>query len=177
MHPRFYRPRPPTQTYRGARVPMAVSPEVTRGLRAMARHADATLFMVLLGAFTALLSRYGDLDDVASTSNAAVRVVGANGMRLDSSYAAPSFGKPVIGDEVIDGWRVSTRRVFAVIGGPPLTTAWADQLAERGIICLGCGLGVPDSRYQDNAPYMWGTQPTPEQFLVNFGDYLVKRLF
>lgn len=66
---------------------------------------------------------------------------------------------------------------FAVIGGPALTTAFADQLADREIICLGCGLAVPDSRYQDNAPYMWGTQPTPEQFFVNFGDYLTKRLF
>lgn len=66
---------------------------------------------------------------------------------------------------------------FAVLGGPPLTTAFAEQLAEREIICIGCGLSVPDSVFQENAPYMWGTTPTPEQFLVNFGDFIVKRLF
>ncbi|HEV7723040.1 MAG TPA: hypothetical protein VGO60_17245, partial [Iamia sp.] len=66
---------------------------------------------------------------------------------------------------------------FAVLGGPPLTNAFADQLADREILCIGCGLSVPDSVYQENAPYMWGNLPTPEQFLINFGDYIVKRLF
>lgn len=65
---------------------------------------------------------------------------------------------------------------FAVLGGPPLTSAWADELARRGIICIGCGLSVPDERYQENAPYMWGSLPTPEQFLVNFGSYVTRRL-
>ena len=37
---------------------------MTRRLRALARQSDATLFMALLGAFAALLSRYSDLDDV-----------------------------------------------------------------------------------------------------------------
>jgi two-component system OmpR family sensor kinase len=89
-----------------------------------------------------------NLDDVASTSNAAVRVVGANGMRLDSSYAAPSFGKPVIGDEVIDGWRVSTRRVYAVIGGPDIQFAvqYARRISEvqstANRVKLFLGLGV-----------------------------------
>ncbi|HMJ78052.1 MAG TPA: hypothetical protein VK507_18880 [Iamia sp.] len=66
---------------------------------------------------------------------------------------------------------------FAVLGGPPLTNSFANGLADSGILCIGCGLSVPDSVYQDNAPYMWGNLPTPEQFLVNFGDYIVKRLF
>src|SRR4051812_36567339 len=58
-----------------------------------------------------------DLNDVASAYSAAVRVVGANGVRLDSSQNAPSFGRPTVGDQVIGGWRVSTRRVLGVIGG------------------------------------------------------------
>lgn len=70
---------------------------------------------------------------------------------------------------------------FAVLGGPALTNAFADELAGDpgagdGILCIGCGLSVPDSVFQKNAPYMWGNGPTPEQFLVNFGDYLAKRL-
>lgn len=65
---------------------------------------------------------------------------------------------------------------FAVINGPALTDAFADTLADRGILCFNCGLSVPDSTYQDNAPYMWGNLPTPEQFLTNFGEYTVRRL-
>lgn len=66
---------------------------------------------------------------------------------------------------------------FAVINGPALTDAFADTLADRDILCFGCGLSVPDSTYQENAPYMWGTLPTPEQFLTNFGEFTVRRLF
>lgn len=84
---------------------------------------------------------------------------------------------------VADAIRVREEiKPFAVIGGPALTNAFADELAgdpaaRDGIICIGCGLSVPDSVYQENAPYMWGQLPTPEQFLVNFGDYVVKRLY
>ncbi len=65
---------------------------------------------------------------------------------------------------------------FAVLGGPALTDAFADTLSDRGIICFGCGLSVPDSKFQENAPYMWGYLPTPEQFLRTFGDFTVRRL-
>ncbi len=65
---------------------------------------------------------------------------------------------------------------FASVGGPSQSPAYADVLASRGVICIGCGLGVPDSTYQKNAPYMWGPLQTPEQFLLNLGDYTVNRL-
>lgn len=65
---------------------------------------------------------------------------------------------------------------FAVIGGPVLTNVYADELATRGVICIQCGLAAPDTTYQKNAPYMWSTAATPEEFLVNVGDYLGGRL-
>lgn len=65
---------------------------------------------------------------------------------------------------------------FAAIGGPGLTNAYADELTSRGVLCLQCGLVAPDATYQDNAPYMWGTSATPEQFLVNVSDYIGGRL-
>ncbi|HYR09422.1 MAG TPA: amino acid adenylation domain-containing protein, partial [Longimicrobium sp.] len=49
-------PRPPVQTYRGATVPVDLSPELLERLRALGRSEDATLFMTLLGAFQVLLS-------------------------------------------------------------------------------------------------------------------------
>jgi two-component system OmpR family sensor kinase len=89
-----------------------------------------------------------DLNDVASAYSAAVRVVGGNGVKLDSSANAPSFGRPVIGDEVIGGWRVSTRRVLAVYGGPniPFAVQYARRVSEvqstANRVKLFLGLGV-----------------------------------
>jgi hypothetical protein len=65
---------------------------------------------------------------------------------------------------------------FAAVSGPGLTNVYADELASRGVICIQCGLVAPDAEYQKNAPYMWGTSATPEQFLVNVGDYVAGRL-
>lgn len=65
---------------------------------------------------------------------------------------------------------------FAVIGGPGLSNNYADELASRGVLCVQCGLVAPDTIYQKNAPYMWGTSATPEQFLVNVSDYISGRL-
>jgi len=65
---------------------------------------------------------------------------------------------------------------FASLNGPSQAPAYADELASRGVLCIGCGLGVPDSTYQTNAPSMWGPLQTPEQFLVNVGDYIIERL-
>ncbi|HEU4729742.1 MAG TPA: amino acid adenylation domain-containing protein, partial [Kofleriaceae bacterium] len=52
------RPRPRFQSFRGAVLPFAISPDLTRSLRALARAEDATLFMVLLAGFQAVLHRY-----------------------------------------------------------------------------------------------------------------------
>lgn len=65
---------------------------------------------------------------------------------------------------------------FAAISGPGLTNVYADELRSRGVLCIQCGLVAPDSTYQANAPYMWGATATPEQFLVNVGDYIAGRL-
>jgi signal transduction histidine kinase len=89
-----------------------------------------------------------DLNAVASAYNAVVRVVGATGQRLTSSSRAPSFGRPQIGDEVIDGWRVSTRRVTNYGGGPDVEFAvqYARRISEvqstANRVKLFLGLGV-----------------------------------
>ena len=66
---------------------------------------------------------------------------------------------------------------FAVVGGPNLSNVYADELVSRGVMCFQCGLVAPDTVYQKNAPYMWSNAATPEEFLVNVGDYLAYRLF
>src|SRR5450631_1264723 len=58
------RARPSVQSFRGGRVPIALTAELTAKLRALARSQGATLFMVLLAAFQAVLWRWSGQDDI-----------------------------------------------------------------------------------------------------------------
>jgi amino acid adenylation domain-containing protein len=69
-------PRPAVQTYRGASVPVELSPELLERLQALGRSEGTTLYMTLLGAFQVLLSRYGAGDDVVVGSPIAGRTRG-----------------------------------------------------------------------------------------------------
>src|SRR5688572_6094495 len=66
-------PRPPVQTYRGASVPVELSPELLERLQALGRSEGATLYMTLLGAFQVLLSKYAGSEDVVVGSPIAGR--------------------------------------------------------------------------------------------------------
>ncbi|HET7461692.1 MAG TPA: FkbM family methyltransferase, partial [Longimicrobium sp.] len=70
------RPRPPVQTYRGASVPVELSPELLERLQALGRSEGTTLYMTLLGAFQVLLSTYGGSDDIVVGSPIAGRTRG-----------------------------------------------------------------------------------------------------
>src|SRR5262249_54303178 len=67
------RPRPAVQSYRGARESFQVSLEVTQGLKELGRQEGATLFMLLLAAFQALLHRYSGQEDISVGSPIANR--------------------------------------------------------------------------------------------------------
>jgi amino acid adenylation domain-containing protein len=58
------RPRPASQSYRGALYDFTFGPELAASLRALARDQKASLFMVLVAAFKTLLHRYTGADDV-----------------------------------------------------------------------------------------------------------------
>jgi amino acid adenylation domain-containing protein len=59
------RPRPQTQSYRGACHSIEVSSGLTAALRQLSRHERVTLYMTLLAAFQVLVARYTGQDDVA----------------------------------------------------------------------------------------------------------------
>jgi amino acid adenylation domain-containing protein len=67
------RPRPPVQTYRGTHRPVWVGPELSAGVRKLAKEAGATPFMVLLAAFGALLRRITGQDDLLAGTPVANR--------------------------------------------------------------------------------------------------------
>ncbi|HEX6751683.1 MAG TPA: amino acid adenylation domain-containing protein [Longimicrobium sp.] len=66
-------PRPPVQTYRGAYEPVELPGELVERLRTLAQSEGATLFMVVLGAFQVLLSKYSGSEDVVVGSAIAGR--------------------------------------------------------------------------------------------------------
>lgn len=54
--------------------------------------------------------------------------------------------------------------VFAVMGGPTQAQSFETELARKHILCLGtCVISSPASTLAADAPYLWGTGPTPEQ--------------
>jgi amino acid adenylation domain-containing protein len=58
------RPRPPVQTYRGARQSFELSKDLREALKALSRQEGVTLFMTLLAAFKVLLYRYTGQENV-----------------------------------------------------------------------------------------------------------------
>jgi hypothetical protein len=64
---------------------------------------------------------------------------------------------------------------FAVLSGPVLTSAFADELAARGVICIGCTGGDPDF-YAKRAPYLYGVVANPDQIQIHLVEYLTKKL-
>ncbi|GAA1964512.1 amino acid adenylation domain-containing protein [Catenulispora subtropica] len=67
------RPRPPERRHRGRTLPLDVDDALTERIRALARDAGATEFMVLLAAFAAALTRFSGQEDLLIGTPAANR--------------------------------------------------------------------------------------------------------
>ncbi|GII31097.1 non-ribosomal peptide synthetase/MFS transporter [Planotetraspora mira] len=67
------RPRPPEVTYGGASHPVRIDTDLAQGLRRLGEDHGASLYMVLLAGFSALLGRYAGQDDVTVGSPVAGR--------------------------------------------------------------------------------------------------------
>jgi hypothetical protein len=65
---------------------------------------------------------------------------------------------------------------FAVLGGPLLTPAFADELAAREILCIGCTPSQDPDFYLERAPYVWGVGNNALQGNTHLAEYLGKRL-
>jgi amino acid adenylation domain-containing protein len=74
------RPRPASQTYRGARMHRRLPTDLVRGLAALGRQEGGTLFMAALAVFQTLLARYtGERDIVVGTP-----IAGRTNLKLES---------------------------------------------------------------------------------------------
>jgi hypothetical protein len=63
-------------------------------------------------------------------------------------------------------------KVFAVIGGPAQAESFSRELAANKVLCVGtCSIAAPQRFIQEHSPYIWTTNPSPEQtskMLVQF---------
>jgi hypothetical protein len=64
---------------------------------------------------------------------------------------------------------------FAVWGGPALTTAWADELAARHVICIGCSGGTTPDWFAQR-PYVFPITTLAKQGEVETIEYLTKEV-
>jgi hypothetical protein len=64
-----------------------------------------------------------------------------------------------------DAIAIADKKPFAVIGGPAQsTTVFSDELASRGVLCLGtCALAVPQKLSDAHTPYLYTDGPSPEE--------------
>ncbi|HLF24969.1 MAG TPA: amino acid adenylation domain-containing protein [Anaerolineae bacterium] len=89
-------PRLPAQTFHGARQPLALSPALTRDLKALSQREGVTLFTTLLAAFKALLCRYtGQTDIVVGApiaNRAQAELAGLTGCRANTLVLRTHLG-------------------------------------------------------------------------------------
>jgi len=64
-----------------------------------------------------------------------------------------------------DAIKVATEvKAFASFGGPGQTSAYGEELAARGVLCVGdCLLAEPQRFLQQHSPYLWPMLASPEQ--------------
>jgi amino acid adenylation domain-containing protein len=111
------RPRPPTQSHRGAAVPIHVPARVVEPLRALAGRHGATLFMTLLAAYDLLLARWSGQDDV---------VVGT-----------PVAGRTRRETESLIGLFINTLAIRADLSGDPSFAALLERVREATLGAFG----------------------------------------
>src|SRR5690349_8925566 len=77
-----------------------------------------------------------------------------------------------------DAIKVATElHAFASFGGPGQTTAYAEELAARGVLCVGdCVIAEPQSFLERHAPYVWPTIASPEQASEHWAAFVGKQL-
>jgi hypothetical protein len=98
------------------------------------------------------------------------------GRRLRLVFVTPSGADddPVRGRA--DAVRVATEiGAFASWGGPAHTSAYADELAARRVLCI-CAVAEADAWYQSRAPYVISPEATTGQRIALQAEYVSKRL-
>ena len=65
---------------------------------------------------------------------------------------------------------------FVVLGGPALTSAFADELTARDVMCIGCTPGQPPEWYAERDPYVYGLAISAAQARAHGTEFISKQL-
>jgi hypothetical protein len=65
---------------------------------------------------------------------------------------------------------------FAVVGGPVLTSAFADELAAREVLCISCTPGQQPEWYAERDPYVWSLAMGSRQSRSQGTEFITKQL-
>jgi hypothetical protein len=76
-----------------------------------------------------------------------------------------------------DAIAIADKKPFAVLGGPlQSTTVFSDELAHRGVMCLGtCALAIPQKLLDSNKPYLFTDGPSPEEAATLTAEFVGKQ--
>ena len=76
-----------------------------------------------------------------------------------------------------DAIAIAAKKPFAVLGGPAQSTSvFSDELAHRGVICVGtCALAVPQRITTNNAGYIFTDGPSPEEAAMITAEFIGKQ--
>ena len=75
-----------------------------------------------------------------------------------------------------DAVTIANMEPFAVLGGPVLVPDFADELAARKVLCIGCTPRKGHQFYIDRQPYVWGVANSGEQAQTHSAEYVSKQL-
>lgn len=132
----------------------------------------------------ALLKMSGAYDTPEATSQAyknyAELYAGTYELYGRKVQMVPIDGTGTLADAVAaraDADRAAAKNVFAVLAGPAQAKEFADELAQKKILCIGtCIIAQPQKYVLDNAPYLWPPGPTPDQTATMITEFIKKQL-
>lgn len=64
---------------------------------------------------------------------------------------------------------------FAAFGGPALTNAWSDEMAQNGVVCIGCGATGGQDFLAERQPFLYGGM-SGNQLNLHGAEYIAARL-
>jgi type II secretory pathway pseudopilin PulG len=75
-----------------------------------------------------------------------------------------------------DAVTIANMQPYAVLGGPVLVPDFADELAARQVLCIGCTPAQGAEFYEERSPYVWSVANTGEQAQTHSAEFITKQL-
>jgi Periplasmic binding protein len=100
------------------------------------------------------------------------------GRKISAEYFTGSGPSSDSAAAKADAIAIAEKKPFAVLGGPAQsTTVFADELAHRGVMCIGtCALAMPRKLSDANKPYIFDNGPAPEEAATITADFVGKQV-